>query len=54
MRDRDAGQEMRAEMRDISSISSSKVLSESSQGMKRLSPRQADAALEVLKALVGT
>jgi hypothetical protein len=33
---------------------SSRVLSESSQGMKRLSPRQADAALEVLKARVGT
>jgi hypothetical protein len=32
----------------------SRALSESSQGMKRLSPRQADAALEVLKARVGT
>jgi len=31
-----------------------RVLSESSQGTKRLSPRQTDAALEVLKARVGT
>jgi hypothetical protein len=31
-----------------------RLLSESSQGMKRLSPRQADATLEVLKARVGT